>query len=348
MDVVKPYKQCAIYGAGNFGAQMFEGLSNIGALPIAFFLDKNAKEGDVYCGVPSILPNAEGCSQEDKEQTLVFNSLVLNPNYRSESNEMLTTCGFLNRAPQSLLTYALMCRQCVIDPSALSENIRFLFEKMEDDHSKSIFLSHLKAHFTHQFEDALQSEGMIQYFDVNVPFAKGYSHLVEVGAETGTTFLQVVDMHPVHTYIGFEPNEKQFPSLVNAVGSAKNKYTNAMLYPCATGSTPAFCRFSQKGTSSAIDARGEQEVQILRMDDVLHSSQITMIKMDIEGAEMDALMGAKELITTQKPDLAICVYHKTDDLWELTNLLLSYVPEYKLYLRCHDRFTQETVLYLTT
>lgn len=67
--------------------------------------------------------------------------------------------------------------------------------------------------------------------------------------------------------------------------------------------------------------------------------------MDIEGAEINALKGAEKTIKGYKPKLAICVYHKKEDIWEIPKLILSYVPEYKLYLRHYSPFKDETVLY---
>ena len=55
--------------------------------------------------------------------------------------------------------------------------------------------------------------------------------------------------------------------------------------------------------------------------------------MDIEGAEMDALIGATELIIDQKPVLGICLYHKFSDLWTIPLYIKKIVPEYKIYIR---------------
>ena len=58
--------------------------------------------------------------------------------------------------------------------------------------------------------------------------------------------------------------------------------------------------------------------------------------MDIEGAEQKALSGAKNIIMRDKPQLAICVYHKPNDIWEIPFMLKDWVPEYQLYLRHHS------------
>lgn len=67
--------------------------------------------------------------------------------------------------------------------------------------------------------------------------------------------------------------------------------------------------------------------------------------MDIEGFELDALMGAKGLIETYKPKLAICVYHKCEDLVSIVEYLAQLVPEYQFYMRHYTYSQHETVLY---
>jgi hypothetical protein len=67
--------------------------------------------------------------------------------------------------------------------------------------------------------------------------------------------------------------------------------------------------------------------------------------MDIEGAELNALKGARRIIEEQTPKLAICVYHKPKDIWEIPQLILDICPRYKFYLRHYSFSPTETVLY---
>lgn len=85
----------------------------------------------------------------------------------------------------------------------------------------------------------------------------------------------------------------------------------------------------------------EEEMQIgktVRLEDVLEGIPITLLKMDIEGAEQAALRGAKGLIqTAHPPKLAICLYHRLKDMWEIPLYLKQLVPEYRLSIRHHSK-----------
>ena len=72
---------------------------------------------------------------------------------------------------------------------------------------------------------------------------------------------------------------------------------------------------------------------------------MTFIKMDIEGAELEALKGSREIIQRYRPRLAISAYHKKEDLVELPLYIKELVPEYKLYIRHYSNAGVETVLY---
>lgn len=85
-------------------------------------------------------------------------------------------------------------------------------------------------------------------------------------------------------------------------------------------------------------------IRCVKIDDII-KEKVTFIKMDIEGSEIKALEGAKNTISKYKPNLAICIYHKTDDLWKIPDLIHKMVPEYQLYIRHHSCIFYDTVLY---
>jgi hypothetical protein len=98
-------------------------------------------------------------------------------------------------------------------------------------------------------------------------------------------------------------------------------------------------------STSKIDEKGEDIIQCIAIDDVLHGFKPTFIKMDIEGAEVEALKGAENTIKAYLPQLAICVYHRLSDIWEIPLLIKSFYEGYKFYLRSYNFMGLETVLY---
>lgn len=85
-------------------------------------------------------------------------------------------------------------------------------------------------------------------------------------------------------------------------------------------------------------------VQVYALDD-LADTEIGLIKMDIEGAEFDALHGAERTIRRDKPQMAICVYHRQGDMLAIMEYLQSLVPEYRFWLRHYGPLGGDTVLY---
>lgn len=110
------------------------------------------------------------------------------------------------------------------------------------------------------------------------------------------------------------------------------------------------CFDSNRNGSSHIDldARNSDEfIEVIDLDSVFESEKetCTFIKMDIEGAELEALMGCKEIICRDKPKLAICIYHKPEDIITIASKILEYNREYKIYMRHYSVRAAETVLY---
>lgn len=98
--------------------------------------------------------------------------------------------------------------------------------------------------------------------------------------------------------------------------------------------------------SSRLSEDGNEVVDLDTIDNVLNGRRATFIKMDIEGAEYRALLGAEETIRKYKPRMALSVYHKPQDIIEIPALLYGYNEDYKFALRQYSSIADETVLYV--
>lgn len=105
------------------------------------------------------------------------------------------------------------------------------------------------------------------------------------------------------------------------------------------------CFASGNQGGSSLNADGNAMIQARSVDSVLQGAPVTFIKLDIEGAELDALYGARQTIKKWKPRLAICIYHKPEDITEIPLYIHGLVPEYKMYIRHYSTCGAETVLY---
>lgn len=98
------------------------------------------------------------------------------------------------------------------------------------------------------------------------------------------------------------------------------------------------------GSCASRIGTGAMEAKVTKIDDEVEG-KVTFIKMDIEGAELDALHGAARTIQSQKPRLAICLYHKQNDMYDIPSFLLSLVKDYRFIIRHYSSNPWETVLY---
>jgi FkbM family methyltransferase len=146
--------------------------------------------------------------------------------------------------------------------------------------------------------------------------------------------------------INFEPDSNNFLQL----SANMNHLANVRCLPYGLWSHKARLRFSnpgqaKAGTPGSLDHNGSLEVEVASLDELLPDSEISFMKMDVEGAEMEALRGAADTIRRSKPKLAISVYHKRNDIFEIPIFIHQLNPGYKLYLRHHSTTFGETILF---
>lgn len=67
--------------------------------------------------------------------------------------------------------------------------------------------------------------------------------------------------------------------------------------------------------------------------------------MDVEGAELDTLIGAQETIKKYKPKLAISIYHKPEDIYMIPEFIMKCRDDYSFLIRHYTSCTFETILY---
>lgn len=143
--------------------------------------------------------------------------------------------------------------------------------------------------------------------------------------------------------IAFEPSPINYERCLLVL----KDYPNTTIISSGIDMNPGQINFSANlGGSSRINLDSDLTVPVTTLDIECAHERVTFIKMDIEGMELRALQGAKEIIKNNKPKLAICVYHELEDIYTIPEYLLSLCGDYKFWLRHYSvGHSEETVLY---
>jgi FkbM family methyltransferase len=171
---------------------------------------------------------------------------------------------------------------------------------------------------------------------------------VDCGAFTGDTIeaFMAVRGARFERIIAVEPDVLNCRALQNRIDDwSRSGIGPIRVEPVAAGSHRGTLRFETTGTAGSSVGSGSDTVEVAPLDEILADCKPTYIKFDVEGAEHDALLGASETIRANMPVLAVCLYHKPEDLWDLPLLIRSLGPDYRTYLRRYSDERWETVLY---
>lgn len=183
-----------------------------------------------------------------------------------------------------------------------------------------------------------------QYYDV-FAFDKN-EVIVDVGCFDCYSTLQYFSYgdNDYKKIYSFEPEPKQYQMCKNIIrDSGKSDWS---IFNCGVCDKNGKLYFNSNSSCTKISEEGDIEVEVIKLDDFFKTHDVpTFIKMDIEGAELAALRGCEETIRKYKPKLAICVYHKPEDIFEIPQYILSLNPSYKMWLRHYTNLVNETVLY---
>ena len=180
-----------------------------------------------------------------------------------------------------------------------------------------------------------------QYFDV-FPYQKG-EVFIDAGTYDGKTILDFIKWSEsdYNEVIAFEPIHEMYKKVVRQFSD----FHNISVHNYAVWNQEDELLFVEAGVGSHQNCNGNTIVKAVDIDRIVGEKKVSFIKMDVEGSEMNALIGASKTIRRDHPRLAICIYHKEIDFIKLSSYILQLYPEYKLYIRHYTSYIWETVLY---
>jgi len=217
-----------------------------------------------------------------------------------------------------------------------------VFSLLEDEKSKKVFekVLNFKISFDLNFMEGFTNNHEEQYFDKElIPNIKNVIFL-DGGGYIGDTIPQIIKYFPDFTKIYcVEPSDLH-------INIAKKNFPNEKrieFINCGLGNKKEF--ISKELDEIQTNCNHNYQTKNINTIDNIIKEKIDFIKLDIEGAEQDAINGAAQTIKKQTPLLAICIYHKAEDWYKIPQKVLNINPNYKIYLRHYMEGIYETVMY---
>jgi FkbM family methyltransferase len=168
-------------------------------------------------------------------------------------------------------------------------------------------------------------------------------HIIDCGAFTGVAIHKFLKAgYTIDSFVAFEPDPENFKILA----SRDFKTGRSLCLPLGTWSTTRQLSFaSDASMASRLSDAGDTVIQCVAIDDVLHGERVNVVKLDVEGAEIETLKGMHKIIKDQKPALLVSAYHLPEHLYEIIDLIGSWNLGYRFHLRVHEFNTFGTVVY---
>gem|GEM_PF-433917 len=213
----------------------------------------------------------------------------------------------------------------------------WLYHRLEDSRSKKLLYAILRVWYMFDFAalDACIEHCFDDYFDPDIlPCVKG-EVVVDLGAYTGDTALSFINTYGKDVYrhyYCYDASAAAIEQCKKNTGSLPN-----MIY-CQKGvgekSGEMYLNVNGDPALNSLSATGDKKVNVVSLDEDI-TEPITLLKMDIEGMELDAIRGAAGHIKNDRPKMAIAVYHNNEDLWQIPRMIDELCPDCRFYLRYH-------------
>jgi FkbM family methyltransferase len=343
-----------IYGAGTFAQDVHRTLIDNG-LPVYGFIDHVMREYPFMYGMPIYTPEKAAEIASASGKAIVVLGIH---NYQADISkiiERLTSVGF-KKILNSVDLYDFFGRELGVRYWLTSRDYYFslqtvleeMYSLWADDASKSLFRAVVEFRLTGDATKLPAPDLINPYRPTDIPAWKAPLRFVDCGAFDGDTLADLLkNKMVIQAVAAFEPDLINYAKLSRFVSSHKKELPEANLFPCGVYSSTTQLAFETgQGMASNISSKGNTIIQCVALDNAIPTLAPNLIKMDIEGAEYDALLGARQIISAHTPGLAVSLYHRPEHLWQLPMLVESIAPgKYKFYMRSHAMNDFELVLY---
>ena len=319
-------KKVVLFGTG-YCLKLFIDLMRDNNIDIVYLCDNDPnKEGKLLFGLE--IKGWKFLRHYSEE----FNVVISTSHYKEIENQLIKD-GYLGKI--YYLPQEAYYKNSIYGKQYLIQHLdRFqkVYDLLEDDISKKVFVNVIKHNISlnncyyKEIED-LEIHG---YFGTDLYCNKNNEIIIDGGAFDGDTYREFLSnpLRKFKEYIAYEPDEDNY----NIIENIQDKKLTVLKK--GLGNKKEMLRFiSGMGVSSNFSESGEKIVEVDAIDNLEPRRKITFIKMDIEGAEKSALLGAEKVIGNDRPTLAISAYHKKEDMYDLVETIKNINSRYKIYFR---------------
>jgi FkbM family methyltransferase len=342
-----------LFGAGRVGRKTLTGLRDIHIEPIAF-IDNDARLWNTSVeGVKVLSP--EGAARLHGDQATfvitIWRGEATDRMAQREAQLRSSGCRYVVPFPPLFWKHAqvFLPHYAVDLPHRVhqqADDVRRAATLWSDDASRSEYLAQLRWRMLGEFDALYRPVQHTMYFPTDLCELTDHEVFVDCGAYDGDSIRSFLDKakNSFQRIYSFEPDPANFERLERDV-ALRSERESITLQRAAVGAHTGTVTFSGDGNEASSVGKGGMVVDCVTLDQVLSGAQPTYIKIDIEGAELDALNGARGIIQRYSPVLAICSYHLQDHLWKIPLLIQSINPNYSFFLRPHLVEGWDTVCY---
>ncbi len=167
---------------------------------------------------------------------------------------------------------------------------------------------------------------------------------VDAGAFDGDTLVESVKHFKTASVTAFEPDPANLEKLRKHVAALD---LPLWVLPLGVSDRSGMVSFEagQGGASSTVFGEGSMTIALAKLDDVLPTQKIDFLKIDVEGADLDVVHGAKGILERSQPVIAMAAYHAPEHLHQVPELLHQVLPKHRILLRSHASNTFDTICY---
>jgi FkbM family methyltransferase len=328
-----------IFGAGGRGAAFGQYAQHVGCNVLGFIDNAPEKQGTTLNGLPVV-----GLHQiQDKDVPIVISSTHYLAIY-SQLAEYGARNIYLD------VSYALWNDSDPETLRGLRATLQAVFDGMADMDSSQVFASVVRSRMN--LSPWMFPKSVYRQYDHPVVHAEAGDVILDCGAHIGLVSLRFMKQAEGRCTIhAFEPFYFSYSKLLATI--FENKLEQGV-FPVFSGVWSSTGIIDTLSVGNQVrwyiqqdTMRERNYITTTTIDEYVekHGIKPTLIKMDIEGAEMEALRGARRTIASCRPKLMLSVYHEPQHLFEIPLFIKDLYPGYVMYLGKHSETYGEMVLY---